>query len=107
MNSRKIEDGKIIINPYSTLSDAEKDAVRKNEAVRLYLRDKEVSFNLTEEQKESFKDYSDNENDIKSTLIGRYLSGDPSTGNLTKEQLDYIKSIKKDTDKINVTKVRK
>ncbi|NCC59111.1 MAG: hypothetical protein EOM17_16070, partial [Synergistales bacterium] len=51
------EDGKIIINPYSNLSDAEKKAVAENEGLRLWMRENNFvpDFVVTPEQREKFK----------------------------------------------------
>lgn len=76
------EDGKIIINPYSTLSNTEKKAVVKNEAFRLYMRENNVvpKFAVTPQQKEAFKntEYGGNETALKQTIVARILTGDPS-----------------------------
>jgi hypothetical protein len=76
------EDGKIIINPYSTLSNTEKKAVVKNEAFRLYMRENNVvpNFAVTPQQKEAFKntEYNGNETALKQTIVARILTGDTS-----------------------------
>jgi hypothetical protein len=76
------EDGKIIINPYSTLSNTEKKAVVKNEAFRLYMRENNVvpNFAITPQQKEAFKntEYGGNETALKQTIVARILTGDTS-----------------------------
>jgi len=89
------EDGRITINPFSSLSDDEKTQVAKNEAARLFIRQKNIpmGFDLTEDQIKSFKgtayDVTQNPSvldDLKASIIGRALSGDPSSGTLTKQQ---------------------
>ena len=91
------EDNQVIINPYSPLSDEEKEAVRMNEVARLAMRNgyKRPTFDLTPEQQESFKDYSTDEQDIRETIIGRILSGDPSAKNVTPEQKKYAEELQK------------
>jgi len=82
------EDNAIVMNPYSNISPEQKKAVMMNEATRLYLRNKKIplDFQLTDKQLELFQNYSNDENDIKSTIIGRLISGDPSGGEYTEEQ---------------------
>ena len=76
------EDGKITLNPYSKLSDDEKSSVAKNEAIRLWMRDKKpnLSFPVSPKQKQAFAntEYGGDENALKQTIVARILSGDPS-----------------------------
>ena len=91
------EDDKIILNPYSTLSDKEKEAVMLNEAARVHMRrnfDK-PQFTLTPEQESVFSSYSANPDDIRQTLAARILSGDPSAGQTTPEQMEYVANLRK------------
>jgi len=91
------EDNHIIINPYSKLTDQEKDAIRQNEGARLAMRNghPRPTFNLTDEQKESFKNYSQDEQDQRETIIGRIISGDPSVGKVSPEQQAYADQLSK------------
>lgn len=91
------EDNQVIINPYSPLSDEEKNAIRMNETARLAMRGgyQRPTFELTPEQQEAFKDYSSDEQDIRETIIGRILSGDPSAKNVTPEQKKYAEELQK------------
>ena len=97
------EDNQVIINPYSPLSDEEKEAVRMNEVARLAMRNgyERPTFELTPEQQEYFntmnngKPYSTDEQDIRETIIGRILSGDDSAGNVTPEQKKYAEELQK------------
>jgi lysozyme len=87
------EDGKVIINPYTNLSDKEKKAVAMNEYSRLEMwKGKRPTFELTPEQRETFKDYG-SEQDIRETVVGRIVSGDPSAGNITPEQKDFATNL--------------
>lgn len=81
------EDGSIILNPFSDLGPAERDAVAKNEAVRLWLRKYQVDpiFDLTAEQQQRFASYG-SPTDIRHTVLGRIISGDPSVGTITRAQ---------------------
>ena len=91
------EDDKIIMNPYSKLSDGEKQAVMVNEAARVHMRRNfdAPTFTLTPEQEQMFGSYSTNPVDIRSTLAARILSGDPSAGKATPEQVEYVKRLRK------------
>lgn len=87
------EDDKIILNPYSKLSDKEKQAVMLNEAARVHMRKGLMPaprYELTEEQLKKLGNYSANMDDIRQTLAARLLSGDPSAGAPTPEQLEYV-----------------
>jgi hypothetical protein len=92
------EDKKVILNPYSGLSEREQKAVYENEALRLFMQENEVSprFDVTDEQRETFRGtpYADDELNMRRTLIARILSGDPSAGNATREQLEAAKQIR-------------
>lgn len=84
------EDNRIVINPFSKLSERELDAVRMNEAARVYVRTMKLPrFSLTKEQSETLSGTayeSAPSADRKATLIARIISGDPSAGNATDEQ---------------------
>ena len=91
------EDNQIIINPYSKLSDSEKQAVMLNEAARIHMRSGKIpppKFKLTPEQETAFGNYSTNINDKQATIAARILSGDPSALNATPEQIDYSQQLK-------------
>ena len=89
------EDGKIIFNPHS--EGVNRDAVGRNEAVRLWLRQNNVDpeFSVTREQAERFRGtpYENNPRGLKSTILGRIISGDPSSGNATDEQKAFAESV--------------
>ena len=89
------EDGKITFNPYSTLTPEQRQAVGLNEAARLHMKQNATkhTFVITPEQRRFFADMKSkgivaesSDEDIRATLIGRILSGDPSAGNVTAEQ---------------------
>jgi GH24 family phage-related lysozyme (muramidase) len=75
------EDGHVILNPYAD-QGVNKDAVARNEALRLYLRDKNITpdFNVTDDQRAAFAGtvYGADENALKATIAARIYSGDPS-----------------------------
>ena len=93
------DDDAVIINPYSTLSDAEKQAVMLNEASRVHMRKGLMpapQYTLTPEQEKTFSTYGNGDmNAIRQTLAARILSGDPSAGNVTPEQLEYVRKLRK------------
>ena len=91
------DDDKIIMNPFSTLKDNEKQAVMMNEAARVHMRNKLIdapNYELTPTQAEKFATYSKDPNDIKQTIAARILSGDPSAGDVTPEQQAYAAKLK-------------
>lgn len=91
------EDNKIILNPFSQNSPEEQQAVARNEAIRLFLKQQEYSpaFDLTKKQEEFFKgsEYEKNPEEAKKSIIARILTGDPSVGNLSKQQQQEANSI--------------
>jgi hypothetical protein len=96
------EDNKVILNPYSSLSDTEKKSVVKNEQLRLWMRNNDVVPNiiLTKEQELFFKGtaYENAPNEKKQTIIARILSGDPSA-KATKEQKIQAQQLLKKANK--------
>ena len=76
------EDGKIVLNPYSSLKEQEKMQVAKNEAIRLWMRDNKpkIPFEVTKEQAKAFAgtEYGSNPQALKETIVARILTGDPS-----------------------------
>jgi hypothetical protein len=91
------DDDKIIMNPFSTLKDNEKQAVMMNEAARVHMRSKLIdapNYELTPTQAKKFAEYSKDINDIKQTVAARILSGDPSAGDATPEQQEYVAKLR-------------
>ena len=93
------EDGQIVLNPYSTNTPEQQQAVAQNEAIRLWLRQNEVDpdFEVTEQQIAQFKGkpYANPENikHLRHTLIARILTGDSSAGDPTPQQLEWAKKV--------------
>ena len=90
-------DNKIVMNPYSNLTDREKRLVGLNEGARLFMRDNPSmvgNFGLTKEQERNFANYSDNIEDKRATILARILTGDPSVGNPTIRQKFNANKIK-------------
>jgi hypothetical protein len=99
------DDNRIILNPYSKLSKAEKDAVALNEYGRIIMRTNPnfaPNFKLTDQQSKflgsnTYKDAP--EQDRLATIAARLLSGDPSAGTPTIDQLKFVNSLKEHINK--------
>ena len=90
------EDDAVILNPHMKLSPENQQSVLTNEAFRVLMRKHQFlrpSFGLTKEQQAAFKDYGPEE-DQKSTVAARLISGDPSAGKPSPEQADYMNLIR-------------
>ena len=91
------EDNHVIINPYSPLTEEEKNYVRELEQARLVMRNgyPRPTFELTPKQKEFYstvqngKPYSEDIQDIRETIASRILVGDETAQDITKEQQEY------------------
>lgn len=92
------DDGKVILNPYSTNNSVQRQAVYQNESSRLHMREHGTpSFDLTEKQRSfldgnSYKDASDE--DRRQTILARILSGDSSAQDATDEQRMHAEAIR-------------
>lgn len=88
------DDGRIVLNPYSMLAPQQMEAVARNEAARLYMREKKFNFDFdpTPEQLHAFRGtpYENDPFNLKATLLARALSGDPSAGQLTPRQQQWV-----------------
>ncbi len=74
------DDGAVVLNPYSPLSEKEMDAVALNEAARVIMSthvNLRPSFALTPEHEAAFANYGPPEF-IKATVAARILSGVPA-----------------------------
>lgn len=75
------ESGHVVLNPHSP-PDINRDAVARNEAFRLLMRDSAMtpSFQVTPEQRSYFQGtpYQGNEGGMRETIAARAYSGDPS-----------------------------
>jgi hypothetical protein len=93
------EDGMIITNPFSNLSKEELDAVKLNEASRVFMKNLKPTFALTKEQKNFLLENKSYKNasldDQRATIAARILSGDPSVGSPTTEQFQFVEKLKK------------
>jgi len=93
------EDNAVILNPFSRLSEKEQDAVRMNESARLLMRGdfEKPNFALTPEQQSflSNTEYANaDEANRQQTVAARLLSGDPSAGRGTPEQMEYVSRLR-------------
>ena len=94
------QDNKVILNPYAKLKPEEFQSVAANESARLVMRQDESmrpDFALTPEQigfldSTSYKQA--NQLDRNATIAARIMSGDPSAGKPTQEQLDFVEKLK-------------
>lgn len=89
------EDNCVILNPYSKLSENEKEAVLLNESARIFMRRSGFcpTFSLTAEQNSSFASYGPMDS-IKATIAARILSGDPSALKPTEEQFSFVRELR-------------
>lgn len=86
------DDNRVILNPYSNLSEGEKRAVVLNEYARIVMRMRDMDApEVTAAQRETFDGtpYGSDDTALRRTIIARILSGDPSAGAETDEQRDY------------------
>jgi len=92
------EDDKIVMNPYSKLSKQEQDAVRRNEAYRIYMRQNKMTpdFDVSDEQSKFFEntEYANNPEEMRRTIAARILTGDSSVSP-TKQQIEWSKALQK------------
>jgi hypothetical protein len=94
------EDNKVIINPFTKISDQQKQAVALNEAARVWMRTKKdyaPDFTLTKQQ-EQFLDTTTYRNapaaERLATIAARLLSNDTSAGVPTAEQNLFVARLK-------------
>lgn len=88
------EDGRITLNPYAMLNPQQFESVAKNEAARLYMREKGYKFDFdpTPEQVQSFRGspYANDPHNMSATILARALAGDPSAGALSPRQQQWV-----------------
>lgn len=86
------ESGHVVLNPHSP-PDVNRDAVARNEALRLLIRDRAVTpgFGVTPQQRAAFQGtpYENNEGAMRETIAARAYSGDPSI-TPTPEQTNWL-----------------
>ena len=93
------EDKRIILNPYSKLNEQQKSTVARNEAIRLFMKEKKYNYNfeVTPEQMELFRNtpYGNpqNINELKETILSRIITQDPSVGVPTEEQRRWAERV--------------
>lgn len=89
------DDGCVVLNPYSTLSESEEQAVLLNESARIFMRLNGIAptFVLTADQEAAFSTYGPLDS-IKATVAARILSNDPSALQPTDEQLLFVQTLK-------------
>jgi hypothetical protein len=98
------EDGAIVLNEGARnedryLSNRELGGVARNEASRLYMRERNIipDFSLTKDQELKFQGsaYGSNPEALKQSIAARIITGDPSAGKITQEQKDFSQSLLK------------
>lgn len=89
------DDDCVVLNPYSTLSESEEQAVLLNESARIFMRQNGIAptFVLTADQEAAFSSYGPLDS-IKATVAARILSNDPSALHPTDEQLLFVQTLK-------------
>jgi len=90
------ETGDIILNPHSA-PGVNREAVARNEAMRLWMRENKVvpDFEITPQQRSAFAGtaYANDDAALKQTIAARIYSGDPSA-QATPEQQAYVQRLK-------------
>ena len=85
-----INDGFIVISPFTKLSKKEIKSVCINEAIRLFMREYQINpkIKLTRMQTNFFKGtvYENNADEACQSIIARIISGDPSALDYTNHQ---------------------
>lgn len=93
------DDGFIVINPFSNLSEKELEGVCINEAIRLFMRENQINpkIELTQMQTDFFKGtaYEGMTNAARQSIIARIISGDPSALDYTAHQKKVANEIYK------------
>lgn len=84
------DDGRIVANPFSMLSEKELEGVCINEAIRLFMREHQINpkIELTKMQIDFFKGtaYEGRVDAARQSVIARIISGDPSALDYTAHQ---------------------
>ncbi len=111
------DSGTVVINPFKQWKPEERNSILTNESMRLFMRHNNVkpAFKLTEEQTNLFRnnrtnngsDYIDNPSELQETIITRILSGDPSSGKATEEQIGIAEALIKLLEEKGISGIRK
>lgn len=95
------QDNRVVLNPFSKLNPEEMRSIVQNETYRVNVRTGKMprfKGSLTPEQMSFLNNteyYSGaSEEDRIDTIMARLISGDPSAGQPSSEQLDYIRSLR-------------
>lgn len=88
------ESNDVILNPYSP-PNVNRDAVARNEAFRLMLREHGPTpdFSLSDSQRQAFQGtaYGNNDPALRDTIAARIYSGDPSAA-ATPDQREWVRN---------------
>jgi len=88
------DDSRVILSPFSQLTESQKKAVALNEAARIFM-DREgliPEFPLTPAQEAAFASYGPM-NARCATIAARLLSGDPTALAPTREQITFVRGL--------------
>lgn len=88
------DDGRVILSPFSELTDHQKRAVSLNEAARIFMVREGLTpqFDLTPAQKAKFISYGPIDAQ-RATVAARLLSGDPSAMTPTDKQIAFVRDL--------------
>ena len=90
------EDGRVVLSPFSQLTDSQQAAVALNEAARVFMERESLipCFDLTPAQAIAFANYGPIEAQ-RATIAARLLSGDPSATSPTEQQIAFVRTLAK------------
>jgi len=92
-------DDRVIVNPFSPLTPQEKESIVINETSRVVMKKQNFrpNFELTAQQKANLKgtSYEKNPRAARETIAARLLTGDPSGGEPTGDQMAFVDALRK------------
>lgn len=92
------ETNSIVHNPYNNFTPQQREGIRINEGTRLFLNEFpsiQPTYELTPYQKLKLGNYSNNIQDIRNTIAGRYFSNDKSIGVPSAEQIGQLDKLRR------------
>ena len=91
------ETNNVVHNPFNNFTPEQRQGIRINEGTRLFLNNHpglQPTYGLTPYQQHRLGNYSNNIQDIRNTIAGRYYSNDKSIGIPSQEQVNQLNKIK-------------
>ena len=88
----------VVHNPFNNFTPQQREGIRINEGTRLFLNNHpslQPTYDLTPYQQRVLGNYSDNPQDIRNTIAGRYFSGDRSIGIPSVEQVQQLNNLQR------------